>query len=240
MIAISDSRRVSTYGDVVDPDVVGGVESDGITTPDVLGVDVLNLDVLDDDVLGTGDSQTLADNDTLGAGSDDGLVGGNLDGVETGLVVGNRDGGGAGLVVVAPRVLVDGDLAGGGGSPGSTAGLGSGAVLVGEVEGLGQDDDTGRRVAEVRDQLVVGGGGDGSRRASTGGARGETLGGTGDGDSSGLLGKGRSGQKEGLGEHLGKKGVEKSRTNERMSDCGNETTRENGSTDQGNLELIYN
>jgi hypothetical protein len=35
----------ATYGNVIDPDQVSLIESDGITTPDVLGVDVGDSDV---------------------------------------------------------------------------------------------------------------------------------------------------------------------------------------------------
>lgn len=37
-------------GNAVDPDQVGSVNGDGISSPDVLWVDVGDLDVLDDDV----------------------------------------------------------------------------------------------------------------------------------------------------------------------------------------------
>jgi hypothetical protein len=41
-----------TYGDSVDPDHVGTIDGDGITTPDVVRVQLGDLDVLDDDVVG--------------------------------------------------------------------------------------------------------------------------------------------------------------------------------------------
>lgn len=51
--------------DVVDPDEVGAVQSDGITTPDVLRVQVGDPNVLDDDVRSTAlDVKTLALDDT--------------------------------------------------------------------------------------------------------------------------------------------------------------------------------
>lgn len=139
-------------GDVVDPDQVSAGQGDGITTPDVLGVQLGDTDVLDDDVLhAVGHAQTLALDDSRGARAEDGLVRGDLDGVQTGLVVSDRDGGSVGLVVGAPVVLVDGLLASGACSPGSTSGLGSGALGSGEVEGLGQDDDASRGVGKVGD-----------------------------------------------------------------------------------------
>ena len=62
-------------GDVVNPDHVGAVDGDGITTPDVLRVDLSNADVLDDDVLDAAShAETLALHNTLGALADDRLV----------------------------------------------------------------------------------------------------------------------------------------------------------------------
>lgn len=94
----------ATYGNVVEPDQVSLVDGDGITTPDVLRVDVCDSDVpmvsrlacvptklsrlrprqglniLDDDVLDTvDDAQTTALNSTLGALTNQGLVGANVD-----------------------------------------------------------------------------------------------------------------------------------------------------------------
>lgn len=60
---------------VVDPDLVGAVEGDGVAAPDVLRVEVGDVDVLDDDVaLAAADAQALADDDALGPDADDGLV----------------------------------------------------------------------------------------------------------------------------------------------------------------------
>ena len=62
-------------GDVVNPDHVGAVDGDGITTPDVLRVDLGSTDVLDDDVLNAAShTETLALHNTLGALADDRLV----------------------------------------------------------------------------------------------------------------------------------------------------------------------
>lgn len=102
---------VSAYLDVVDPDHVGAVQSDTITAPDVLGVDVGDVDVLDDDVLDAADeAQTLALDDTSRALSDQTLVGLDSDAERAGLVIADRDLGGGLLIVIAPAVLVDGDL----------------------------------------------------------------------------------------------------------------------------------
>ena len=164
-------------GDVVDPDEVSTVDGDSITTPDVLGVDVSEADVLDDDVLGAGDdTDTLALDNTLGALADQGLVGANGHTEHTGLVVLDAgDLGGVGLVVIAPSVLVDSLLAGGGSAPGSATSRGDSAFSSGEVESLGQDDDTGGGVSEVADKLSSGGRVHGGSRATTSDALGETL-----------------------------------------------------------------
>lgn len=87
----------------------------------------------------------------------------------------DRDGGRVRLVVVAPVVLVDGNLASRGSTPGGAAGSGGSSLSAGEVEGLGQDDHTGRRVTQVRDQLGCGAGVDRCGRATASDALGETL-----------------------------------------------------------------
>lgn len=101
----------ATYGNVVEPDQVSFVDSDGITTPDVLGVDVCDsdvpmvsrlacipkkpsrlgptqaLNVLDDDVLDTvDDAQTTALNNTGAALTNQGLVRANGDTEHTSVV----------------------------------------------------------------------------------------------------------------------------------------------------------
>lgn len=96
---------------MVDPDHVRAVQSDTVAAPDVLGVDVGDVDVLDDDVLGAAHkAQTLALDDTGRALTDQTLVGLDGDAEGAGLVVADRDLGGVLLVVIAPAVLVDGDL----------------------------------------------------------------------------------------------------------------------------------
>lgn len=145
-------------GDVVNPDHVGAVHGDGITTPDVLRVDLSNADVLDNDVLNAAvHAETLALDDTLAALPDDGLVALDGDTEHTSLVVGDAaDLGRAGLVVVAPSVLVDGDLAAGAGTPWAATGGGSLTLSTSEVESLGEDDGARRSVAEVADELCGG------------------------------------------------------------------------------------
>ena len=103
-----------------------------------------------------------------------------------GFLLAHGDGGSRRLVVVAPVVLVDSNLTSRSSAPGSATGTGSGTLSVAEVESLGEDNDTRGRVTKVRDQLGSGAGVDGSSRATTSNALGETLRGAGDGDSSSL------------------------------------------------------
>lgn len=123
---------------MVDPDHVGVVQGDGITSPDVVRVKVGNVDVLDDNVGGSRhDPETLALDDTGRALTDQRLVGLDRNTQETGVVVRHAGLGGVGLVVITPAVLVDGELACGSSTPRGTAGGGGSALGAGKVEGLG-------------------------------------------------------------------------------------------------------
>lgn len=171
MIIIIISR---TYSNVVDPDHVGLVKGDGISTPDVLRVDVGDLDVLEDNVADAVHAKTLANN--LGVVlANDGLVAGDSDTEDTGVVVLDRGRGSVRLVVGAPVVLVDSKLASRSSAPGSTTGGGGGSLGSGEVVGSREDDDTGRAVAQVAHELVGGRGVHSSGRATTGNSLSETL-----------------------------------------------------------------
>ncbi|KAF7545500.1 hypothetical protein G7046_g9552 [Stylonectria norvegica] len=129
-------------GNVIDPDHVDVVEGDGIAAPDVLGVELGDVDVLDDDVAHAADEpQALALDDALAAHAYEALVGLDGDAELAGVVVLDRRLGRAGLVVVAPAVLVDGELAGGRGAPGCAARGRGGALGAGEVDGRLQVDD---------------------------------------------------------------------------------------------------
>ena len=97
----------------------------------------------------------------------------------------NADRGSIGLVVLAPVVLVNSNLASGGGTPGSATSASGSTFAVGEVEGLGQDNDAGLIVSEVGDQLIDSIGVDGGGTATTGNALGETLSRAGHADGSG-------------------------------------------------------
>lgn len=74
---------------VVDPDLVGAVEGDGIATPDVLRVQVGDVDVLDDDVLcSAADAEALAHDDALVSDTDDTLVASKVNWLSGCIVVG--------------------------------------------------------------------------------------------------------------------------------------------------------
>ncbi len=156
-------------GNVINPDHVGAVNGDGITTPDVLRVDLSETNVLDNDVLDVaGHADTLALDNTLAALTDQRLVGFYSHSEHTSLVVGDAaDLGSAGLVVGAPIVLVDGDLATGAGTPWAATGRGNLTLSASEVECLGEDNDTRRSVAEVVDKLLGCGRVDGCGVATT-------------------------------------------------------------------------
>jgi hypothetical protein len=86
----------------------------------------------------------------------------------TGFVIGDlADLGCAGLVVVAPLVFVDGELTLRASSPWSTSRLGDGSLRSSEVEGLGQNNNAGRRVREVVLELSDGSWVDGGGAASS-------------------------------------------------------------------------
>lgn len=133
--APTNHQGLKTY-----PDHVSAIERDGITTENVLGVELGDVDVLDDDVLGAvGHAQTLATDDTLGANTNDGLVGADGEAGNTSSVVLDSDGGGAGtgVAVVAPAGVVDGILATVTGAlvgGGTAALLGGGALGANVVE----------------------------------------------------------------------------------------------------------
>lgn len=97
----------------------------------------------------------------------------------------NADRGSIGFVVLAPVVLVNSNLAGGSGTPGSATSASGSTFAVGEVEGLGQDNDAGLIVSKVRDQLINSVGVDGGGITATGDALGETLSRAGHADCSG-------------------------------------------------------
>jgi hypothetical protein len=156
---------------MVDPNEISIVEGNGVSTPDILRVDISNRDVLDDDILGTANNpQTLTLDDTGAALADQGLVGVHSDTKNTSIIIANPGLSHTGLVVIAPRVLVNGELAFGAGTPGGAAGSSGGSFSAAEVEAsksllaypvvylgrcgkvnerLGEDDDTSFTVAEV-------------------------------------------------------------------------------------------
>lgn len=155
---------------MIDPDHIAIVQGDGITTPNVLWVEIGNVNVLNDNVgCAANNTQTLALDDSLAAVAEDGLVGCNHHAEDGSVVVSDSDRRGIRLVVAAPVVLVDGILTGRATSVGvGTASLcGSGALGVGKVKGLAQDNDSGLRITEVGNELSIGAGVDWSGRTTT-------------------------------------------------------------------------
>ena len=75
---------------MIDPDVRRAVKSDSITTPNVLRIKISNFEVLNDHVVGaSGDSEAFAQDDTILADTENGLVARHHEGVRGCLVVGN-------------------------------------------------------------------------------------------------------------------------------------------------------
>lgn len=139
---------------LTDPDQVGAVDSDGISTPDVLWVQLGDVDVLDDDVFcALCDVETLPTEDALVAHTDDGLVGADGETCNAGLVVGDLDGrrARAGVTIGAPACMVDGVLATISGAlvrcrPAAVFGGGAFSTL--EVEFLVEDNAAGGAVGQ--------------------------------------------------------------------------------------------
>jgi hypothetical protein len=162
---------------MVNPNIVGSVKSDSITTPDNVRVEVRNMNVLDDNVLDTiGKTETLALDNTLRANTDDALVRANHDGVQAGLVIFDVDLGSVRFVIGAPQVLIDSKLAVSASSPRCTASFAGRALGVLEVKSALKVDDTSGVVLEVVDELLVVLRANDLATISTGSASGETLG----------------------------------------------------------------
>lgn len=80
-----------THLDVVDPYQVRTVQSDGVSSPDILGIQLRDVDVLDDDVAGSSlHIKSLSLDDTARADSDERLVGFDNDRIPGGWVVRDR------------------------------------------------------------------------------------------------------------------------------------------------------
>lgn len=168
--------------DVVNPDVVGAVEGDSVTTPDELGVELRDVDVLDNDVADTvHQAQTLSTQDTRATHANNRLVGGDFQALNTGVVVRAGQGG----IATAPvgAILLDGILARAtAGVRGGFAALAVGALALAakEVELLVDKDDTGGAVRQPGLQLADVAGRSGSGITATGRAASETEGGASD------------------------------------------------------------
>lgn len=126
---------------MIDPNHVTAIESDGITTPDILRVELGDVNVLDDDVASAvGNVEAFPLDNAFSARSNQSLIRSNDDGIKSRLIVRDRSRGRVGLVVSTPIILVDGRLAGRVGSPWGTTGAGDSGT--GVVEFLVQQDDS--------------------------------------------------------------------------------------------------
>ena len=139
---------------MIDPDIGRAVEGDSITAPHVLRVDVFDFEVLDDHVVGTsGDSQAFAQDDTVPANTQNGLVARHHEGVPGCLIVVHLGLRGS---FRAPVVSVNSQLTRGSSAVGSTSGLGGSAFSASEVERLGDDDVQRALLTEIVGQLGIG------------------------------------------------------------------------------------
>lgn len=158
------------YRDVINPDLIGAIERDSITTPDVLGVEVGNVDVLDDDVLGTTThSQTLALDAGLVTHAENGLVRGNINRSPSSLVprlTRSR---------LATTVVLDNLLELVTSAPAGADISRLGALRGGVIKLLGEHNDARLLVGEQLGQLLDGLRVIGSRLATARDALGETF-----------------------------------------------------------------
>ena len=152
---------------MIDPSIGGAVEGDSITAPNVLRVQVSDLEVLKDHVVGTsGDSEAFAQDNTVSANTENGLIARHHEGVLGRFIVGHL---GFRCSFGAPVVRVDGKLTRRRSPVGSTSGLRGFAFSASEVERLGDDDVQRTLLAKVVGQLGVGLGRDCWSRPTTSG-----------------------------------------------------------------------
>lgn len=138
---------------MVNPDFIRTVQTNSITTPDKLRVQLGDMNVLDDNVANTVlHLQSLATDDTSTANTNDRLVRGNSDALETSLVVVAS----GGRVRATPVRVVNGILAG----AAASVGLGDAALAVRTLAFTGQvveflvdENDTRSAVAKPLSQL---------------------------------------------------------------------------------------
>lgn len=153
--------------DVINPDVVGTIKGNSITTPDELRVQLGDVNVLNDNIANTGQAETLTTNDTLTANTDNRLVRCNIDTLNGSLVISTS----GSRVAATPVGVIDGILT----SAAAGVGLGDTALAVGAlalrakvVELLVDEDGTRGAVGQPLGQLggIARRSGDGAAAAS--------------------------------------------------------------------------
>lgn len=158
----------ASYRDVVNPDEVGAIESNGIPAPDVLVIQVRDHNVLDNHVAAP-HSQPLALDGSITSHSKDGLVAADVDGLSRSLPPGGR----RSLAVVT--AILDNLLAGGAGAPRCADIARLGALGFGVVILFGEGDDAGLVIGEELGELVNVLGCDGGHAASSSDTSSKTL-----------------------------------------------------------------
>lgn len=138
--------------DVINPDVVGTIESNGITTPDELRVQLGDVNVLNDNIANTGQAETLTTNDTITANTDNRLVRRNIDTLNASLVVSTS----GSWVAATPVGVIDGILASAAAGVGfrdTALAVGALALRAEVVELLVDEDGTRGAVGQPLGQL---------------------------------------------------------------------------------------
>ena len=173
---------------MVNPNVVGAIQVNGITAPDVLRVKLGDMDVLDDDVFGiVGHAKSLATEDTSTTDTNNGLVRGNRQAFQTSVIIGafRR------WIVTAPvgTVRLDGVLAraaAGVGVRNTALAVSTSVLAADEVELLVYEDHTGSVITQPGLQFSDATGGRWACISTTCSAAGESKSGALDAFSTGI------------------------------------------------------
>jgi hypothetical protein len=141
-------------GNMVNPNKIGVIEGNSIAAPDLLRVKVRDMNVLDNNILNTlCDIKALALDNPLASYADETLVRSYENGIQCSIVILDTDLGRVRLIVGTPVILIDGKLTGRSCTIGSTASGAGRAFSSSKVKGSVQDNNSGRRVAEIGHEL---------------------------------------------------------------------------------------